>query len=256
MIRWSYLGPRLVVLALLWAAAAFALDPLLRRGVERAGSAAVGARVNVSGLSTKIFPPSLRLWGVAVADPEEPMRNLFEFRAASFAFEGRPLLEKKLVVGAAALEGLTLGTPRTASGALPRAKPSPAAAALSKWAGEAKNAFGAAGAGAEADLAATYKVDPEGLASVKLARELEARWPKALAEWQGKAQAFDAGCKESRRPEDGRGNDGRHDPGRSGKKRFRRDDGYGGTARARVGTGIRRRSAGRGNPPRRLRETG
>ncbi|TBR23379.1 hypothetical protein EPO15_06080, partial [bacterium] len=192
MIRWSYLGPRLVVLALLWAGAVWGLDPVLKLALERGGSAALGARVSAAGLKTKFFPPALTVTGFAAADPENPMRNLFEYRAATFAFEGRPLLEKKLVVSAAALEGLALGTPRKTSGALPKAAPPPGAAALSRWAGEAKGALGAAGTSAKDDLAASYKVDPEQLASVKLARELEARWPQTLEAWQGKAAAFDA----------------------------------------------------------------
>lgn len=192
MIRWSYLAPRLAVLALLWAGGAFALDPLLRRGLEAAGSAALGAKVEVGGLRTRVFPPSLRLSGVAAADPEQPMRNLFEFRAAAFAFEGRPLLEKKVVVPEASLEGLVLGTPRKTSGALPDAPPSAGAAALKRWSEEAKSSLSASGSDAKADLAASYKVDPESLESVRLARELEARWPKSLESWQSKTAAFDA----------------------------------------------------------------
>lgn len=192
MIRWSYLLPRLAVLALVWAAGALGLDPLLRRALERAGSAALGAKVEVGSLSTRAFPPSVRLGGVAAADPEAPMRNLFEFRAAAFAFAGRPLLEKKLVVEAASLEGLVLGTPRKTSGALPKAPPSAGAAALKKWSEEAKSSLAASGKDAKADLAASYKVDPESLESVRLARELEARWPKSLESWQSKTAAFDA----------------------------------------------------------------
>jgi uncharacterized protein (TIGR03545 family) len=192
MIRWSYLGPRLAVLAMLWAGGAFALDPLLERALEAGGSAALGARVEVGGLRTRVFPPSLSLSRFAAADPEAPMRNLFEFESASFAFEGRPLLEKKLVVSAASLGGLVLGTERRTSGALPRSAPPPGAAALARWAGEAKASLGAAGSEAKADLAASYTVDPESLSSVRLARELEARWPQTLGSWKGKVSAFGA----------------------------------------------------------------
>jgi len=43
--------------ALSWAGGAFAMDPLLERALEAGGSAALGARVEVGGLRTRVFPP-------------------------------------------------------------------------------------------------------------------------------------------------------------------------------------------------------
>ncbi|MBI5595469.1 MAG: TIGR03545 family protein [Elusimicrobia bacterium] len=195
MIRWSYVVPRLAVVGLLWAFFALSFDPLAERALERGASSALGARVDIGSFKTRFLPPSATLARVAAADPEEPMRNLFEFASAKFSLEGRPLLEKKLVVSAAALEGLAFGTPRKSSGAMPKLPPGPAAQALSRWTGEAKGALGDAGGAAKADLAADYKVDPESLASMKLARELEGRWGGAADSWKQKADAFDAAGK-------------------------------------------------------------
>lgn len=195
MIRWSYVVPRLAVVALLWAFFVFAFDPLAKRALERGASSALGARVDVGSLRARFLPPSLTLGRVAAADAEEPMRNLVEFASARFSLEGRPLLEKKLVVSVASLEGLAFGTPRKTSGASPKLPPGPAAKALSRWTGEAKGALGAAGTAAKSDLAADYKVDPESLSSMKLARELESRWGGAADTWKQKADAFDAAGK-------------------------------------------------------------
>ena len=67
--RWSYLGPRFAVLAVLWAFFFFFFDPLLERGIERQGSKALGARVELEGFHTGFLPPALRLKGFAAADP-------------------------------------------------------------------------------------------------------------------------------------------------------------------------------------------
>ncbi|MBI3297637.1 MAG: TIGR03545 family protein [Elusimicrobia bacterium] len=191
MIRWSALGARLAVVAVIWAFFALAFDPLLKRGIERAGSAALGAKLELGSFKTRFFPPSVRVARLAAADAEDPMRDLVVVGAARFELEGRPLLEKKLVVSAATLEGLAFGTPRKSSGALPSAPPSPAAEALGRWSQEAKAAVAGAGESAKDDLTARYKVDPEALASVKLARELEARWNASYEDWDTRLKAFD-----------------------------------------------------------------
>ena len=61
MIRKSYVVPRLVLLGLLWLFFAFALDPLLKWGLENAGSAALGARV--VHLGKAVTDPAGRLVG-------------------------------------------------------------------------------------------------------------------------------------------------------------------------------------------------
>jgi uncharacterized protein (TIGR03545 family) len=191
-VRWSYLAPRLAVLAVLWTFFYFFFDPLLGRGIEKLGSKALGARVELKGFHTGFYPPSIDLKGFAAADPEDPMKNLVEARGALFALEGRPLLEKKAVVRQAEVLGLAFGTPRARSGVFKGGPPTKAEKTLSKWTADAKEAGSGFGANAKADLGKEYKVDPEELSSVKLAREFEARWPGRFEEWKRKIDAFDA----------------------------------------------------------------
>jgi len=190
--RWSYLGPRFAVLAVLWAFFFFFFDPLLERGIERQGSKALGARVELEGFHTGFLPPALRLKGFAAADPEQPMRNLVETGRVRFALEGRPLLEKKVVVSLAELEGLSFGTPRARSGAYEGGPPTKAEAALSRWTADAKETGAGFGSNAKSGLAKEYTVNPDELSSVRLAKELEARWPGRFEEWKRKIDAFDA----------------------------------------------------------------
>lgn len=192
MIRWSYVAPRLAVLALLWGLFALALDPLLERGLEKGGSAALGARVELGALDTRFAPPGLSLRRFAAADPGEPMRNLLEFGSAEFELQGIALLERKVVIEKAELTGLAWGTPRSRSGALPAAPPSRAAAKLREWAASSRDVSFAALAGAKEEAQRRVAVKPEDLASLRLAKELEGRLPAAAADWRRKAEAFDA----------------------------------------------------------------
>lgn len=176
--RWSYIAPRLTLLVLLWAFFFFAFDPLLKWGMIKGLQKGAKAKAEIASLKTSFLHPSLKISGLAVGDAKEEYRNLVEFSELSFAAEGAPLLEKKLVVDSASLEGLRFGTARKTSGRLPFAKPeepSPLVEDLKKESGD----FALERASdAKAEAAADYKVDPAELGSVKLARQLEESYQK------------------------------------------------------------------------------
>lgn len=195
MIRKGYLIPRLAVLALLWLFFAVAFDPLVRRGLEEAGSAALGAKVEIGSLDTDFFPPRVLLTRFAAADPGAPMQNLLEFSSARLSLEGRPLLERKVVVAASEVAGLAWGTPRKRSGALPRAPSSKLASKLGEWARQSKELSFGAVTGAQAQAKERLTVKAEDLKSAQLAKELEERWPKAAGEWKERARGYGAEAK-------------------------------------------------------------
>ncbi|MDA8244160.1 MAG: TIGR03545 family protein [Elusimicrobia bacterium] len=185
--RWSYVIPRLVLLVLVWAFSVFAFDPLLKWGLEKGMEKGVKAKADISSLRTTFFPPSLSIKGLTLADPDKEFSNLAEFSELSFAAEGAPLLEKKLVVDEASLKGLKLGTARRTSGFLPRLarkkKEEDSAPSLaSKVKDETKDMALDAAAGAKASVTADYKVDPADLESVKLAKQLEEQYKKDSAD--------------------------------------------------------------------------
>ena len=192
MIRRSYVVGRLVVLGIFWLFFALAFDPLLRIALEKAGSAALGAKVEIGKLRTGFLPPRVELRRFAAADPGEPMRNIVEFGEARFALEGRPLLERKFVIGVSELTGLAWGTPRKTSGALPKAPPSKAAAKLMEWAGKGKGVSFEALSGAKDRAKERYTVRPDDLRSMQLASDLEKRLPQAAQGWKKRAQDFGA----------------------------------------------------------------
>lgn len=191
MIRWSYAAPRLVLLAVIWGFFAFFFDRLVERGLEAAGSKAVGAKVEIGRLRIDFFPPQAEVIEFAAADPGQPMQNAAEFQRARFKLQGRPLLEKKIVIEAAAIEGLAWGTPRKTSGALPKAPSSPAVEKLKSWAKTSAGATVIAGRVKE-EAGARYKVDPKELGSLKKAEELEKKWPAAFKAYEQRIADFKA----------------------------------------------------------------
>src|SRR3712207_5404485 len=96
--RWKYLLPRLVVMALLWAFFVYGFDPLLRRAIISTGQRVVGAKVDIGAVETTFFPPSLRLHEVAVASRSEPGTNLVAFDTFRLQLAGEPLLHGAVVV--------------------------------------------------------------------------------------------------------------------------------------------------------------
>ena len=120
--RWKAvipLGLFVLVVVLAWT---LSVDRLIRLGIEAGGTAAVGAKVDLKSARLHLFQASLVLRGLAVTNPREPMKNLFEVDELNFDLRLRALLEKKFVAETVAVRGLRFGTARTVSGALPAKK--------------------------------------------------------------------------------------------------------------------------------------
>ena len=118
MIRWKYLGPRLLLFGLVCAAYWLALDPLVRRTLISLGQAAIGTKVELGEVRTSLLGCRVQLGDLKVADPKSPMHNLFELREAAIDLETRSLLNRKFVVREAVVRGLKFHTHRQTSGEL------------------------------------------------------------------------------------------------------------------------------------------
>lgn len=143
-IRWSGLGIFAVISILLAAFFIFAAGPLLKYAIESAGSAAAGAKVEVTSVKLGFDPLTLDIRGVQIADKDAPMTNLMGFQRALVNVEFFPLLLGQGIMDDVALEGVAFNTPRKTSGALPKPPALTAAekAALEKEkAEEAANGF-------------------------------------------------------------------------------------------------------------------
>jgi uncharacterized protein (TIGR03545 family) len=209
MIRWKYLGPRLLLFGLVCAAywfgldplvrrprlllfglvcAAywFGLDPLVRRSLISLGQAATGTKVELGEVRTSLLDSRVRLADLKVADPKSPMHNLFELREASVDLETRSLMNRKFVVREAAVRGLKFHTRRETPGNLDAAP----------------GAFGF-DLELDGDRVADFALDwlehvgatlqeeiEEDFESVKLVRELIQRWPTEYEQLKSRAESL------------------------------------------------------------------
>ncbi|MDD2804448.1 MAG: TIGR03545 family protein [Elusimicrobiales bacterium] len=174
--RWSYIAPRLALIVLVWAFFFFAFDPLLKWGLIKGIEKGAKARTEIASVRTTVLPPSLSVKGLAVGDAASEFTNLCEFSSLEFRLEGRPLLEKKFVIDRAALAGLKFGTPRKTSARLPLAKEEPPSEFAKEVQDTSRNFALDRAADVKSGAVDSYKVEPDSLESIKLAKELERKY--------------------------------------------------------------------------------
>ncbi|MCP4174637.1 MAG: TIGR03545 family protein [Fuerstiella sp.] len=116
--RWTYVIPRLVIVALIWAFMAFGFDPLLRYSAIQSLQAVTGAKVDIASVRTGFFPPRFSIDRAAVASYRKPGVNMLQFDSMNFSLAGAPLLRKSYVVEEAAVTGVRFGTLRNDDGQL------------------------------------------------------------------------------------------------------------------------------------------
>lgn len=93
-------------------------DAIVRNLIQKYGTQAVGARVEVGAADLSLFPLGLKLEHLRVTDPDAPMKNAVEIRQISLGVEPFNLLRRKVIVREMTVDGVQLGTPRETSGAL------------------------------------------------------------------------------------------------------------------------------------------
>lgn len=96
------------------------IDGWVASGLESAGEAMTGAKVEIHNLSVTISPVGIRWGSLQVADPKQPMKNLFQTGRVQFAMNFGQLLRGKYIIESMEVNNLVLGTKRKTSGSLPR----------------------------------------------------------------------------------------------------------------------------------------
>ena len=117
-IRWSGLAAFIGIMALVAAFFLLAAGPLIKMAVERLGSQAAGAKVEVGEVSLSLLPLGFTLENLTVADARKPMQNAVEFSSATAEVELAPLFLGKGIIRELSVDNLQFGTARTTSGAL------------------------------------------------------------------------------------------------------------------------------------------
>ena len=126
--RWEGIIPIVLLVALLVAGWQLFAGRIIRATLEDAGTDALGTQLDVGSVSVGLLATNVEIRGIAVADPFDRNRNLFEVGGVRVELEPRPLLEKKIVIRRLAVADVKTGTrratpaePVTGGGFAPRA---------------------------------------------------------------------------------------------------------------------------------------
>ena len=192
-LRFNYILPRLFLLFVLLLVTEVASGYLARWGLIAAGESAIGAKVEIGQVETSLLKTRLLINDLAVANPNSPMKNLFEFERMIIDFDSSSLLRKKMIADYGIVRGLTFGTPRENSGELPESPAEPESLPKEDWLSpEAKQQA----VNWLANLETRFSTDVhEQLQSVRLAEEMSARWPDKYRQLEAAARAIKADSK-------------------------------------------------------------
>ena len=97
-------------------------NQIVKKAMTVALESVFGAKCDISSVNLKIFDSSLRVKEIAVANKDEPMKNLFELSDINIDFDLVQLLKGRFVMDEILAEGIQLGTDREVSGELPNKK--------------------------------------------------------------------------------------------------------------------------------------
>jgi uncharacterized protein (TIGR03545 family) len=124
-IRWPGLIGFVVVVVVVAGLWFLFLDTLVRRGVEKAGTAIAGAEVDLARAHVMLVPLSVTLSGLEVTDPAAPATNSIEISRIAFSLDSLNLLRRKVIINEMSAEGVHFGTARKRPGRIVVPPPKP-----------------------------------------------------------------------------------------------------------------------------------
>jgi uncharacterized protein (TIGR03545 family) len=173
-VRWTGLIPLvLIVLAIVvvWLTLG---EVFLKSTIEEAATKFLGTEVDIAQLDVSLRDATVELRGVSIADPFDRMKNLAEADRVRGVLEGRPLLERKIILRTLVLGGVRTGTARrTAAAPAPRnGFAASTLRSLDVWARQLRKPVASF---TPIDTIRSIVLDPTQLATVKRALEAAAR---------------------------------------------------------------------------------
>ncbi len=119
-IRWAGLIAFVVVVAIGLAIWFLAVDRLVERAIEAAGTKIVGAKVELDNADVSLIPLGIELRRLQVTNPDKPLRNAVEIARMAFGMEALQLLRRKVIIDEMVIDGMQFNTARQTSGAIVR----------------------------------------------------------------------------------------------------------------------------------------
>lgn len=117
-IRWqgllAFLGVFIIISALWF----FFVDGIVKGMIEKYGTKALGARVEVANSDLSFFPAGLELTRLQLTNPDDPMKNAVEISRITLSLDTGNLFRRKIIIDEMALESIRFNTPRKTSGAV------------------------------------------------------------------------------------------------------------------------------------------
>lgn len=121
-IRWWGLGIFVAIVTLFFLLSWMLLPWVLETLIENKLSRLWGAKIELADVSLSLIPPALSLEHLQITNPENPMRNSFEFKHAHVLINPTALLFGQFHIEHARLQGMQWDTERKKSGALEKKK--------------------------------------------------------------------------------------------------------------------------------------
>lgn len=118
--RWKFIIPFLVFILIIVAFVAFFLDGIVESIVEERASLLNRAKVEIEDLDIGFLRPGVRIRGLAVANADNPWRNMVEVGDIGISVSVLPLFSKRIIIEEMVMENLQVNTERKTSGELPR----------------------------------------------------------------------------------------------------------------------------------------
>ena len=118
--RWKFVIPFLAFILITVAFVAFFLDGIVESIVEERASLLNRAKVEIDKLDIGFLRPGLRIRGLAVANADNPWRNMVEVGDIGISVSVLSLFSKRIIVDEVVMEKVRVNTKRKSSGELPR----------------------------------------------------------------------------------------------------------------------------------------
>jgi uncharacterized protein (TIGR03545 family) len=124
-IRWQGLTAFLVIVGGTTAFFVFFIDGLVKRAIEKTGTAIVGAKVELDDADVTLFPLGIELKRLQVTNPNAPMTNAVEVDRIAFSVDAVQKLRHKTLIDEMSLDDMRFDTDRKTSGALSKKQKAP-----------------------------------------------------------------------------------------------------------------------------------